>query len=83
MKTYQQACEFVAVSKKDRLRYNTWPAFIILADIYGIEETQVAADIAAISDKIELEEKQARREKNRQENIARMQANLERKRNSQ
>lgn len=46
MKSYVEAIEFVAVNiENGTLRHHSWPAKIMISEIYGINREQVDADI--------------------------------------
>ena len=84
MKTYEEMIEFSALETRNqgncKLRYHGWAVCIMLSETYGVSQQQVAFDIKARADEIEAQEKKDRKEKSRADNIARMTANLERKR---
>jgi hypothetical protein len=47
MKTYEEMIQFTVDQMSDRLRYNAWCAYILLAEAYGKTQEEVAKDINA------------------------------------
>ena len=47
MKSYEQMIQFTVDQMSDRLRYNAWCAYILIAEAYGKTQEDVAKDINA------------------------------------
>jgi len=76
MKTYEEMIQFTVNQMQDKLRYQGWCAYILLAEAYGKLQEEVAEDINAEVSWRECERRSARKLKYRVENEARRLANL-------
>ena len=79
MKTYEEMIQFTVDQMSDRLRYNAWCAYILLAEAYGKTQEEVAKDINAEVSWREHERRVHKKADQRAGNEARRLANLAKK----
>jgi hypothetical protein len=76
MKTYEEMIHFTVDQMSDRLRYNAWCAYILLAEAYGKTQEEVARDINAEVSWREHQRRTQKKADQRASNEARRLANL-------
>lgn len=79
MKTYEEMIQFTVDQMQDRLRYQGWCAYILLAEAYGTTQDEVAKDINAEVAWRECERRAKQKAEARAGNEARRLANLAKK----
>ena len=79
MKTYEEMIQFTVDQMQDKLRYNGWCAYILLAAAYNTSQEEVAEDINAEVAWRECQRRAKQKEESRASNEARRLANLAKK----
>lgn len=76
MKSYEEMIQFTVDQMSDKLRYNAWCAYILLAEVYSKTQDEVAKDINAEVSWRECERRATKKAEARASNEARRLANL-------
>lgn len=76
MKTYEEMIQFTVDQLSDKLRYNAWCAYILLAQAYNRSEDDVAKDINAEVSWREHQRRHQKKAEHRASNEQRRLANL-------
>ena len=79
MKTYEEMIHFTVDQMQDRLRYQGWCAYILLAAAYDTTQEEVAEDINSEVTRREHQRRAALKINHRAEHEARRMANLAKK----